>query len=269
MSHSQSEKEDIIKKWFLRRCLCILHNFIPKSDNSHHWHPIPHYDYDFDFDCSPNYASSAPWRWSRPVPPGWFWCSHWNNHFLIIILIIIIIIIIIIVIIITSIISLIITIKITIKTWMAATAFSWSVESRRTPSTSTILSLVLKPPALIVFIVYSHWIDDDDDDDGDADDDYDDGDDDYDGGMMMTMTMAMMVTVMLMMTMTMAMVRTIMMMMIGTCQQDCQEEHSWWRFPSRFVAEAPPFRWRWKLQWWFLWGWQWLMQLIQRFTYFW
>ena len=61
---------------------------------------------------------------------------------------------------------------------MAATAFSWSVESRRTPSTSTILSLVLKPPALIVFIVYSHWIDDDDDDDGDADDDYDDGDGD-------------------------------------------------------------------------------------------
>ena len=62
---------------------------------------------------------------------------------------------------------------------MAATAFSWSVESRRTPSTSTILSLVLKPPALVVFIVYSHWIDDDDDDDdGDADDDYDDGDGD-------------------------------------------------------------------------------------------
>ena len=100
-------------------------------------------------------------------------------------------------------------------TWMAATAFSWSAESRRTPSTSTIRSLVLKPPALLFQQRCN-------------------------GGekkcldflkRLIILVMTLMMVVMLVMTI----VTT-----VGTCQQDCPEEHSWWRCPSHFAAEDPP-----------------------------
>ena len=43
--------------------------------------------------------------------------------------------------------------------------------------------------------------------------------------------MTLMMVVMLVMTIAMT---------VGTCQQDCPEEHSWWRCPSHFAAEDPP-----------------------------
>ena len=36
------------------------------------------------------------------------------------------------------------------------------------------------------------------------------------------------------------MVMMTIVMTVGTCQQDCPEEHSWWRCPSHFAAEDPP-----------------------------
>ena len=52
----------------------------------------------------------------------------------------------------------------------------------------------------------------------------------------------------------MLVVRTI-VMTVGTCQQDCPEEHSWWRCPSHFAAEDPPIKskwenekWKWKVK---------------------
>ena len=58
----------------------------------------------------------------------------------------------------------------------------------------------------------------------------------------------------------MLVVRTI-VMTVGTCQQDCPEEHSWWRCPSHFAAEDPPIKSKWENE-----KWKWKVKIPSHFA---